>query len=198
MFGLLGCSNPNEGSSVAVLGDSITTFDQADMTQQLGKDYKLTISGNYGKTVEQVIPEAEVVSTRTYDQVIFNLGTNDSIGNLPTASSMDFLKQMISMFPDAKCIHLVNINENMVDIANGQSVSAAAERFNKALEELVGTDQRLSIVDWNAETAATLNDKSPRWSTLTKDSVHPTEEGNRKLNALYAGALRACDNPLGL
>ena len=29
-------------------------------------------------------------------------------------------------------------------------------------------------------------------STLTHDSVHPTAEGNRRLNELYASALRRC------
>ncbi len=188
---LAGCAS-NKGDSVAVLGDSITTLDRADMQAQLGGDFKLTISGNFGKTVSEVMPEAKVVSSRTYDQVIINLGTNDSIGNLPVDSSMASLQKMIDMFGSAKCIHLVNINENMVDIANGQSVAAPAKRFNAGLQQLANSDNRLSIIDWNAETSATLNNKQPPWSTLTKDSVHPTAEGNRKLNDLYRKAINDC------
>ena len=34
--GLAGCSNPNRGDSVAVIGDSITEFDEADLQEELG------------------------------------------------------------------------------------------------------------------------------------------------------------------
>jgi lysophospholipase L1-like esterase len=194
---IMGCAN-NKGDSVAVLGDSITTFDQADMQQQLGGDFKLTTSGNFGKTVAEVMPEAEVVATRTYDQVIINLGTNDAIGHLPTADSKQSLEKMISLFNSAKCIHLVNINENMVDQANGQSVSAAAKELNGAIDDLAKANKQVSVIDWNSETAGTLNNKKPPWSTLTKDSVHPTGEGNKQLNTMYADALNDCQNPMSL
>lgn len=194
---LAGCAD-NKGDSVAVLGDSITTFDQADMQQQLGGDFKLTISGNFGKTVAEVMPEAEVVATRTYDQVIINLGTNDALGNGPTADSKQSLEKMISLFNSAKCIHLVNINENMVDQANGQSVSAAAKELNGAIDDLAKASKQISVIDWKSETAGTLNNKKPPWSTLTKDSVHPTEEGNKQLNTMYADALNDCQNPMSL
>lgn len=193
----MGCAN-NKGDSVAVLGDSITTLDQADMQQQLGGDFKLTISGNFGKTIGEVMPEAEVVATRTYDQVIINLGTNDALGNVPTADSKQSLEKMISLFNSAKCIHLVNINENMVDQANGQSVSAVAKELNGVINDLAKASKQISVIDWNSETAGTLNNKTPPWSTLTKDSVHPTEEGNTQLNKLYADALNDCQNPMSL
>lgn len=41
-----------------------------------------------------------------------------------------------------------------------------------------------------------MNQDDPPTSTLTKDSIHPNEEGNRRLNDLYANALNDCDNPL--
>ena len=34
--GLAGCGNPNQGDSVAIIGDSITDFDQTDLHEQLG------------------------------------------------------------------------------------------------------------------------------------------------------------------
>lgn len=188
---LAGCAS-NKGDSVAVLGDSITTLDQADLQSQLGGDYRLTISGNFGRTVEQVVPEAKVVSSRNHDQVIINLGTNDVIGDLPIDTSMATLAEEIAMFDSAKCIHLVNINEHMVDLRDGASLTKQAEAFNAALQDLAHRENRVSIIDWNSVAKDTLNDKSPPTSTLTKDSIHPTAEGNKKLNELYAEALGGC------
>lgn len=48
------------------------------------------------------------------------------------------------------------------------------------------------MIDWNSVAAASLNDKVPPYSTLTEDSVHSTDAGNRKLNDLYAKALEEC------
>lgn len=192
-----GCAGRNSGDSVAVIGDSITSFDQPDLEHQLGHDFHLTISGNFGEQVAEVLPEAKVIATTHEDQVIINLGTNDVLGGVLIPRSMVAMQEMIDMFPNARCIHLVNLNEHMLDVRTGRSVSEEAREFNAALGDLVKGDDRLGIIDWNAVAASSMNDRDPAFSTLTKDSVHPTAEGNDKLNSLYANALHGCGSPLG-
>ena len=186
------CSD-NSGDSVAIVGDSITTFDREAAQDDLGQDYELTISGNFGDTIEQVLPEAEFVgSTQQYDQVIVNIGSNDVIGDLDVATSMGNLETLLSNFEAAECIWFVNINEYMLNLESFEKRTAEAEEFNAALEDFVERDDRLSIIDWAAATESTLNDDEPPTSTLTKDSVHPTAEGNERLNELYRDALESC------
>ena len=185
-----GCSNA--GDSVAVVGDSITALDESTLKEQLGDRYELFVTGNFGRTVAEVMPEAEVLAQRDYDQVIINLGTNDVLQALPVDTSMAAMREMIALFDTARCIHLVNINEHMIVQDTATSRTPQAEQFNSALEELVRSDGRLSIIDWNEVAAGALNDQQPPSSTLTEDSIHPTAEGNTELNQLYKEALDGC------
>ena len=190
--GLLASCSDNRGDSVAVLGDSITTLDETDIRTQLGDEFSFTISGNFGKTVAEVLPEAEIVATRPHDQLIINLGTNDVLQGLPVADSMKSLEQMIAMYDTSRCIFLVNINEHMVDQRTGKSVSDQAKQFNRSLSDLAKTDGRISIIDWNSTAATQLNGANPPYSDLTSDSIHPTQEGDTLLNELYRKSLEGC------
>ncbi len=195
-LGATSCSL-NRGDSVAAVGDSITSLDEPAMRAELGDDYDLFVSGSFGKTVAQVMAQAAVIAPTGYDQVIINLGTNDVIQGIPTESSMSSMSETIALFDSAECIHLVDLNENMVDAATDRSVSAEATNFNAALRELAATDSRISIIEWSVPTSETLNDAAPPWSTLTTDSIHPTDEGNEVLNDLYDDALSSCGSPFG-
>lgn len=185
-----GCSNA--GDSVAVVGDSITALDESTLKEQLGDRYALFVTGNFGKTVAEVMPEAKVLAQRDYDQVIINLGTNDVLRALPVDTSMAAMREMIGLFDTARCIHLVDINEHMIVQDTATSRTPQAEEFNSALEDLARSDGRLSIIDWNEVAAGALNDQQPPWSTLTEDSIHPTGDGNAELNQLYQEALDGC------
>jgi lysophospholipase L1-like esterase len=189
---LLPACSSSTGDTVSVLGDSITSFDQPKLEQGIGADHDLAVSGNFGRTTAEVLPEARVTAARGNDQVIINLGTNDVQGGLPLDRSMDAMRTMVGLFPAARCVHLVNVNEHMVDAKTGRATTEAARRFNDALEALANEQPRVSVIDWNAEVEDTLNDGNPPTSTLTKDTVHPTDEGNDRLNDLYASALDAC------
>ncbi len=184
------CSR-NQGERVAVVGDSLVTFDEQALRTEMGDDFELVVSGNFGSQVLGAIPPAEIVSTTKAAQLIVNLGTNDVRAGTPVEQSMAALRALIGLFPDARCIHLVNINEHMVDGVTGQTSTDAARRYNDALEQLAESDDRLGIIDWNAEIEDTLQGDPPT-STLTTDSVHLTEEGNEALNGLYGRAVRGC------
>lgn len=186
-----GCSNA--GDSVVVLGDSITALGHGSLEESLGDTYGLSISGNFGKTVEQVIPEAQrLAGERSYDQVIINLGSNDVLQELPVDESMAAMRQMVALYPDARCIHLVDINEHMVIESTGEPRTDQAVAFNEALEELSGSDDRVSLISWNDVASEELNDDQPPWSNLTTDSIHPTDQGNDEIDRLYRTALRRC------
>ncbi len=187
-----GCGNPNKGDSVAVIGDSITVFDQTELQSRLGRDFELVVSGSTGYTIAEVMPEAQFVASRTYDQVIINMGSNDVLNGLDVDQSMSDLVAIIALFDSASCLHLVNVNEHMINLTTTSFTTTAARTFNAALADLVVGDGRLSIIDWAAVTDDNLNDDEPPWSTLTEDSIHPTEEGNRVLHGLYDDALASC------
>ena len=187
------CSD-NSGDSVAVLGDSITSLDQADLNSTLGGDYELTISGNFGKTVSDVMPEAELMATRTYDQVIINLGTNDVLQERPIDKAIETLGAEVALFDSARCIHLVNINEHMLNQSDGASRAEAAKAFNAELEKYAERTEGVSVIDWNGVASSMLNGDDPPTSELTYDTIHPTAEGFAELNDLYSSALGSCGN----
>lgn len=182
----------DSGDRVLVLGDSITAMDNSDLEADLGADYRFVISGNFGLTTQQVMPEAQTLAERSYDQVIINLGTNDVLQGRSARSAVDTIAQQVAMFDSARCIHVVNVNENMVDQTEGRSASEDARRFNEALQTYVDSQDRVELIDWNAVASQHLSDSEPPTSTLTTDSIHPTQEGNRALNELYAAALGDC------
>lgn len=189
---LAACGNPNSGDQVAVVGDSITSLDKPALQEDLGGTYDLTIVGDFGATISEVMPAAQLVAGEEPQQVVINLGTNDVIAAGNLAESVSTLAAMVDTFDAAECVHLVNINEHMVELSTGESRRQQAEQFNSALEDLAGDRERVSIIGWNDVVESTLDDDDPPTSTLTKDSIHPTQEGNGRLNDLYAEALSGC------
>ncbi len=190
---LVGTGCVNAGDSVAILGDSITALGYGSLEESLGDTYGLAITGNFGMTVEEVLPEARrLASERVNDQVIINLGSNDVLQDLPVEESMAALGEMVALYPDARCIHLVDINEHMVIESTGESRTDQAVAFNAALEEFSDSDDRLGVISWNDIASEELNDEDPPWSTLTTDSIHPTDQGNDEIDELYERALRRC------
>lgn len=177
--------------SVAVIGDSITALGGGALDRDLGDRVDLQLSGNFGETVAQVLPKARDLSAQEFDQVFINLGTNDVLQDLPVPESMQAMQEMVALFEQADCVHLVTINEHMVHPERG-SVSEGARRLNEAMVEFAETDERVRIVDWNAVASNSLDGSDPPTSTLTDDSIHPTDEGFEQLDQLYLDALDDC------
>lgn len=185
-----GCADA--GPRVAVLGDSITALDAEALQSSLGDDYRFAISGNFGRTAAQVRPEAEELAQRTFAQVIINLGTNDVLQGGSTRDAVEAIAQYVDLFDSASCVHVVTVNEHMVNQRTGASTGDLAAQFNERLRALADSEDRVHVIDWNAVAEANLNDADPATSTLTEDSIHPTPEGNQALNDLYAEALGDC------
>ncbi len=187
---LAGCSDA--GPRVAVLGDSITSLDAEALQSSLGGDYRFAISGNFGRTATQVAPEAEELAKRSFSQVIINLGTNDVLQGHSAQEAVDAIARYVDMFDSARCVHLVTVNEHMVNQRTGAFTGDLAAQFNERLRAYADSVDRVDVIDWNAVAAQNLNDAEPPTSTLTEDSIHPTPQGNQALNDLYAGALGDC------
>lgn len=177
--------------SVAVIGDSITALGGEALDRDLGGRVDLQLSGNFGETVAQVLPKAEALSAQDFDQVFINLGTNDVLQGLPVPESMQAMREMVALFDEAVCVHLVTVNEHMVHPERG-AVSEGARQLNEAMVEFAEADERVRIVDWNAVASDSLDGGDPPTSTLTDDSIHPTDEGFERLDELYLDALDDC------
>lgn len=183
---------PGDGRSVAVVGDSIVSLDAQDLQRDLGDRFDLDVSGNFGKTVTDVLPVAGALADRRPDQVVIELGTNDVLQGVPTRTSMAALRQMVSLFPSARCIHLTDVSTHMLEPDGRPANPALARAFNTALDELVGSDPRLSVVHWDAAVGRSIADGATGAGVLTKDSIHPTAQGDVVLNSLYREALAGC------
>lgn len=93
------------------------------------------------------------------------------------------LSGMIGAFTTARCIHLVTIKAGMVSNTSGD-VSEQAEDINALLDEFAANDDRISIIDWAGIVADEPN--------LVDDTIHPTDEGQRRLVEAIGDALEDC------
>lgn len=181
-----------DGDSVAVLGDSITSLGQKQLTSSLGPDFKLAVNGQFGATVSQRQAEATTLAAGKPTQVIINLGTNDVLQHVPAAQSAIELQQMVQDFGSARCIHLVTINTHMVQ-ANGNQTHDGAVALDQAIQKLASDDINVDVIDWDAINADAIDSSNPKG--LTDDGVHPTPDGQRQLASAYDDALERCGRP---
>lgn len=175
-----------------MLGDSITALGASSLEESLGGQYRFSLSGNFGMTAEQARQAAGELALRTFDQVIINLGTNDVLQGGSPEQAVEVIAQYVAMFDSARCVHLVTVNEHMVNQIDGRTTAEDARQINESLRVYAESQERITVIDWNAAAAQSLNDAEPPTSTLTSDSIHPTPEGNQALNALYREALGGC------
>ena len=174
--------------TVAVVGDSITEWGQGALRDDLGGDWDLSIDGRAGFRVAEQLPAAAELAAADPGQVVVNLGTNDVLQGRSPASAVEDLARMVELFPGARCIHLVTVNERMV--AGRGDLTTPARAVNDGIRRLADDDERITVVDWAAtiDADASGGGRDP----LVYDTVHPTERGDHVLAGLYADALAAC------
>jgi hypothetical protein len=177
---------------VVVIGDSITAGAEHTLRDQLGTDFALTIDGRPGYRVAEQLPTARNAAGFPFEQVVVNLGTNDVMGaDQALDASLASISEIVTLFPEADCIHLVTVSEQMV--SGSVDAPARAAAFNDGLEAIVATDPRVSLIDWSGIVAGWQADHPGE--LLTTDTVHPTDEGNELLVAAYGDALSGCQPP---
>jgi hypothetical protein len=174
--------------AVAVIGDSITYVSAPEIGDALDGDWAPSIDGRPGFTVVDQLPAARALAADRPEQVVINLGTNDVTGTGDLGTALAALAEMVALFPDAECIHVVTVSELMrIDERNAPERAAA---FNEGVRALAATDPRLRVIDWT-ETMQAAQAADPDL-VLTDDTVHPSLEGQRLLADTYRDAVEAC------
>jgi lysophospholipase L1-like esterase len=184
-----GSSSDDSKPRALILGDSITDHGQRALNDSLGPLYALSIDGQDNFRIDDQLPAAERWATRPFRQVVINLGTNDAVQGWPTDQSTANLTKLVSMFPDAECIHLTTVNEHLT--ARSADVETLATQINDRIHGLAAADPRIHVVDWNAIVEANL----AQGVDLTSDGVHPTAEGNQLLIDAYETSMASCYRP---
>ena len=142
------------------------------------------------EVIAEVMPEAEVLAQRDYDQVIINLGTNDALRRTAPAETKEQLTKIVGLFPDADCIHFVNINTHITD--DGDPRKSEAEQVNAIIDE-VADKAGADVIDWDGIVAPTVGDDGK--SSIIADTVHPKDVGEAKLANAIGDALDRCGRP---
>lgn len=184
-----GSVEPSDKPKVLVLGDSITDRGQQALKDELGPTYSLSMDGKTSYRTDQQLPSAERWSTRAFEQVILNLGTNDVIQASGVDEGITNLTTMASLFPQATCVHIVTINE-MIPPKASPTAARDAVALNERIRAMAA-DPRIRIVDW----ARIVADETAAGNEPTIDGVHPTEEGYEALAAAYEDSLATCPTP---
>ena len=184
-------SSPDGGALplVAVIGDSITEQGEQVLTAQLDDRWDLLVDGRSGFTIAQQLPAARRAADSQPTQVVINLGSNDVAAVASGDEVGDELAEMVGLFPSARCIHLVEVNEGIE--WGGRSFAGGAAAINQAIAALAAADPRIGIVAWSDAVAAAEAGGLPDGPVL-EDTVHPTTAGQELLARLYGEALAAC------
>lgn len=177
------------GDSVALVGDSITVLSRDTFEREL-KDYKLEFQAKMGaRSTDMVGPATELAATKP-TQVVINLGTNDALRRTAPAETKEQLTKIVGLFPDADCIHFVNINTHITD--DGDPRKAEAEQVNAIIDE-VADKAGADVIDWDGIVAPTVGDDGK--SSIIADTVHPKDVGEAKLANAIGDALDRCGRP---
>jgi len=175
--------------SVVIVGDSITALGRDQLMRTLGPGYSLAIDGHSGFRVAEQLPAARRLAGGNPEQVVINLGTNDVGTEVPPDQAAASLAEMVALFPDARCIHLVTINESMgiPTLSLGPERAAA---LNDRIRALAATDPRIRIVDWAQMVRDYEVVHGP--GSATVDTVHPTLGAQQALVDGYQASLASC------
>jgi hypothetical protein len=177
---------------VAIVGDSITEQGESALTQVLSDDWRLSVDGRSGYTVAEQLPAARSLVERGPSQVIVNLGSNDVMKGNDLSQSAADLAEVVAVFPEATCIHLVTVNEGIE--LGGRSYTDRSAALNRSIAALAAADPRVDVIDWSAVVAAyDAGDQAD--GPILVDTVHPSPRGQLTLALHYAEALAACPAP---
>jgi lysophospholipase L1-like esterase len=169
-----------------ILGDSITDHGQRELRDTVGPLYALSIEGQDNFRVDEQLPAAERWATRDFQQVVINLGTNDVVQGWPLDQTMASLNKLVSLFPNARCIHVTTINPELE--LSGPAIKDHARKLNDEIRALPDSNPRVHVVDW----AAVVDAEQARGVDVTTDGVHPTQDGQELLADEYERSMLAC------
>jgi len=175
---------------VVLLGDSITDMSSPVLQDALGNRYSLVISGVPNARADDREPDVPALAATKPDQVVINLGTNDLLKNASLDEAVASLTRIGGSFTSASCVHLVTLNESMVDF-NQPDLHQRSVTLNERLRALAA-EHGWHVIDWNAAAQA-YEATGEKDGPLSTDTVHPTaEKGQHILAEEYRHGLEAC------
>jgi lysophospholipase L1-like esterase len=176
--------------AVALVGDSITTNLDAVIKKRWGDAYAFTVDGKPGFLAAQQVGAAQNASRLPFDQIVVNLGTNDAMSSdQDLTETITALGEIVGSLGGVRCVHLVTVSEQMLN-ETGDS-GQRARQINDAIHALSASHPNVDVIDW----AAIVRDyQRADNETITSDTVHPNDVGNRLLADAYGDALDACAN----
>ncbi len=151
---------------------------------------ELSIEATSGATAAEMLVEATPVANHPAGQLIINVGTNDVFQGVDPESTLGRIEEMLDLFPDAQCVHLVTLNERMFSLTI-EGLPERIDTVNGGIRGLADERERVKIIDWSAivEESHTEDEGS---DLIGRDTIHPTEEGQSRLAEAYSEAIRAC------
>jgi lysophospholipase L1-like esterase len=188
---LLDRATTRDGDTVAAIGDSIMLWGEPEMRTTVGAHTRLTVRAQGGKRIDEMMPAARELAATSPVQVIINLGTNDVLQRIPLEESVRHLNDMVGLYPQAECIHLVTINENIDK--DGFQPHDAAVALNGAMQQLAKDNPRVSLIRWDEMVRKSIQREPP--TGFIFDGVHPGPEGQRALAEAYDRAVDRCGRP---
>ena len=180
---------------VALVGDSITATSAAALRDELVHSYHLDIEATPGYRTDQLLPAARQAAADQPEQVVINLGTNDAFQGWPVDQSEAALRELVGLFPAARCVHLVTVNERILDLER-TGLTPRLQAYNQMLARVAASRPGTDLIDWTAavDRYSAAGDPS---GPFTFDSVHPLPPGQHDLAQLYHRALDACPQKTG-
>lgn len=177
------CSS--SGPRVAVLGDSITQLSNTELHTALEKSFDADIVGRFGKRSDEVVGDAATMGAADPKVAIVNIGTNDAAQSVPIAQTRAALDRIVSDFDGAKCVFLVEVNEQIT--SNGTQRVDAVRAINDQLRQIASKNDAVRVIEWNRIEA-----ENGGAAQLTYDTVHLSQKGRIVLADTYLKAAESC------
>lgn len=182
-------TGPEPTDDVVIIGDSITEQAEPLLLEQLQPDSVVRVRGRGGYRVDQMEPYAVEAASAEPEQVIVNLGSNDVLTSWPLDRSVEAYTRLLDYFDDARCVHLVTVNEGFLS-SSDSGLAFRALLLNAQIRSLASANGA-RVIDWSKMVADYQAAGEP-YGPITTDSVHPTELGQTMLADAYREALRTC------
>jgi len=165
------------GTKVAMVGDSLTEGVRTRLPPLAAKyGFDVKIDAQQGRDIEAgVAPLTKLKPNR--DLVVVALGTNDARASLTVPTAQARIEQMLAVIGDKTPVLWVNIYRS-----DTKDASAAARRFDLALEAEAAIRPNLTVLDWSSYIEG-------RKSLMGKDGIHLTSAGYDDRAAWLARAI---------
>jgi len=174
---------------VLLVGDSITSLSQPELTARLRGRYRVEVSGAPRRTTQERVRDLPLLLTTKPERLVINLGTNDVLRGESTKGTLAALERIGTAFPTVHCVVLVTVNHNMFS-AKQVRVGPDAYALDRGIRALAAR-RHWGVVPWDSIVQRYL-DAGQQQGSLSDDTVHPRPVGRRLLADAYRTALDRC------